>query len=168
MTITLRPAQPGDAEGILELYLTVAERSGGLARYPDEITREYVDGFMARSVAHGIEVVAVNAAGSIVGELHAYTNGLRRFAHVLSALTVAVHPETQGQGIGKQLFQRLFAEIASRPTITRVELITQESNARGRRLYETLGFRQEGRFEGGILRLDGSGVEADIPMAWTR
>jgi putative acetyltransferase len=165
--VTLRRAVAGDAPGILALYLTVAERSGGLARHPDEITREYVDAFVARSAADGIQVVAVDLTNVIVAELHAYRSGLRRFAHILSSLTVAVHPDAQGQGIGRRLFLRLFEELELRSDITRVELVTQESNTRGRRLYESLGFRQEGRFEGGIQRFDG-GFEADIPMAWTR
>lgn len=165
--VHLRSAAPGDASGIHALYLTVAEHSGGLARFPDEITRDYIDGFVAQSASHGIQLVAVDAGGRVVGELHAYRNGLRRFAHVLSSLTVAVHPDTQGQGIGRRLFQRLFEELGPLAEITRVELVTQESNARGRHLYASLGFRQEGRFEGGIQR-SGGGLEDDIPMAWTR
>lgn len=167
-TVELRLARQKDAQAIKDLYLVVAERSGGLARYPDEISQQYIDGFMASSAERGVEIVATDDRGRVVGELHAYTNGMRRFDHVLGSLTIAVHPDTQGQGIGRRLFQRLFEEISSRPEFSRVELFTQESNTRGRRLYESLGFRQEGRFEQAIRRLDGAGLEADIPMAWTR
>jgi putative acetyltransferase len=48
-----------------------------------------------------------------------------------------------------------------------VELIARESNARAIGLYESLGFRREGRLEGRVRRPDGV-VEADIPMAWVR
>lgn len=42
----------------------------------------------------------------------------------------------------------------------------QESNARALRLYESLGFVREGRMERRIRTPLGTGVEADIPMAW--
>lgn len=121
---------------IRDLYLSVAQISGGLARYPEEISVAYVEEFVARSLADGVLLVAADPAKSgLLGELHTYRNGLRRFDHVLSGLTVAVHPETQGRGIGRRLFEALLAEVrTNRPTITRIELITQESNVRGQRL----------------------------------
>ena len=53
------------------------------------------------------------------------------------------------------------------PDITRVELITQETNQRALRLYEGVGFRREGRLAGRIRGPDGS-LDADIPLAWFR
>jgi putative acetyltransferase len=46
-----------------------------------------------------------------------------------------------------------------------VELWVRESNIRGQRLYESLGFKTEGRMEKRIRNADGS-YEADIPMGW--
>jgi putative acetyltransferase len=83
-------------------------------------------------------------------------------------LTVAVHPDAQGQGIGRRMFARMLDEVVrEHRDVTRVELITQEGNARALHLYESLGFRREGRLEGRI-RTDDGGTEADIPMAWLR
>lgn len=54
---------------------------------------------------------------------------------------------------------------AYRPDILRVELVTQESNARAINLYKSVGFIIEGRLEKRI-RMYNNTLEADIPMAW--
>ena len=85
----------------------------------------------------------------LAGEVHAYRSELRIFSHVLGELTVAVHPGAQGQGLGRQLFVRLLDVVRrEHPDVTRVELITQESNHRALRLYEGVGFQREGRLAG--------------------
>lgn len=167
--LRIRPGRAGDTRAIHDLYVRVAAVSGGLARHADEIDLPYVEDFVNRSLADGVIFVAEAAAsGSLAGEVHAYRNGLRRFAHVLGSLTVAVDPDSQGRGIGRRLFEALLAEVRDqRPDIVRVELITQQSNVRGQRLYESLGFRRQGRFEQGIRGPDGA-LEADLPMAWLR
>jgi putative acetyltransferase len=67
------------------------------------------------------------------------------------------------------LFEALLADVrANRPDITRIELITQESNVRGQRLYESVGFRREGKLEEGIRNQKTGVIENDIPMGWLR
>jgi ribosomal protein S18 acetylase RimI-like enzyme len=167
--VTIRAGRSSDTDAIQELYQTVARVSGGLAHDPDEISAAYIRGFVDRSLADGVLLVAeVAGRPGLAGELHTYTNGLRRFNHVLSSLTVAVHPETQGRGIGRRLFEALLAEVrVHRPAITRIELFTQESNTRAQQLYRSVGFRHQGRFEEGIRNANG-GLETDLPMAWLR
>lgn len=158
-----------DAPAIRSLYQAVAAIPGGLARTPAEITTDYVNGFVEHSLERGILIVAeFHGSSRLAGEIHAYRSDIELFSHVLGDLTIAVHPDAQGQGIGRRMFTRLLDEVkSSHPDVTRVELITGESNARAQHLYESLGFRKEGRLEGRI-RTDGGGVEADIPMAWLR
>ncbi|WP_319557855.1 hypothetical protein [Thiomicrorhabdus sp.] len=82
-----------DVEALLELYQGVAEVPGGLARLQHEISREYIHGFVEKTLATGIGLVAVNSEDErIVGELHAYSPNLFCFEPVLSDLTVAVDP----------------------------------------------------------------------------
>jgi putative acetyltransferase len=50
--------------------------------------------------------------------------------------------------------------------VTRIELVTRQQ-LRALRLYESVGFRREGRFEDRVRGPTG-GMEADIPMAWLR
>jgi putative acetyltransferase len=165
----LRPGRREDVPAIQELYKTVAATPGGIARTPAEVTRDYVDEFVSHSLDRGILIVAELAGlPGLAAELHAYRSDLHVFNHVLGDLTVAVHPSAQGQGIGRLLFVSLLDEvIRDHPDITRIELVTQESNVRALKLYESLGFRREGRLEGRI-RIASGAVEADIPMAWLR
>lgn len=150
---------------ILALYRQVAQISGNLARSSEEISGEYVKNFLKKSQSTGISLIAFTGM-NIVGEIHAYKLDLKVFSHVLSELTIAVHPDFQGKGIGRALFSTLLDEIkTSRREILRVELISRESNKKAIRFYESLGFRQEGRLEN---RIDSGGgiFEADIPMGW--
>lgn len=162
--ITIRTSSPADASAVRALYQRVARESGGLARQPDEITADYVLHFLSRAQAQGVGLVA-EWDGQLVAEIHTYTAGLRIFAHVLGDLTVAVDASAQGQGLGRRLFETLLAEALARfPHVSRVELLVRESNARAIALYERLGLRHEGRFEGRVA--GAHGLEADIPMAW--
>ncbi len=165
----LRSGVEADVEAIRELYVAVARESGGLARFADEVTAAYVNTFVSRSMTDGIIIVAESSNGEIVGELHAYRNSLRRFSHVLGALTVAVLPKAQGRGVGRHLFEALLAEVREhRADILRVELIVQESNVRAQRLYASLGFHAEGRLIDAIQNMQTGIAESDIPMAWLR
>ena len=160
-------AAPDETDAITDLYRAVAANEGGLARAADEISPEYVENFVSKAVASGIIVVA-RKAGKIIGEIHAYALGPKVFAHVLGELTIAVHPDFQGAGIGKALFAELMRQVSeNRPDILRVELIARESNAKAIEFYKKLGFEIEGRMKNRI-RSVGGGFEADIPMAWHR
>ena len=102
--------------------------------------------------------------GRPAGEIHASRLGPRQFAHNLTDLTVAVHPDFQGRGVGAALFEALFAEAAKlTPRIERIELMCREGNAGAVRLYERLGFVIEGRFPRRVRLKDGT-VEDDLAM----
>ena len=164
----IRQSSAQDVEPVLELYLTVAGAPGGLARLQSEIDHGHVRQFMDRAIENGVSLVAVSDNDDIVGEIHAVSPGIFCFSHVLTDLTIAVHPNAQAQGIGRRLFQAFMHEVQEqRPEISRVELVARESNVRALGFYESLGFVREGVFERRIANVDGS-VEADIPMAWLR
>ncbi len=163
----IRKTRAEDVEGIYTLYRRVARIPGGLARYEDEISLSYVEGFVRSSVERGLSLV-VDIEGRIVGELHAYRPGLRVFDHVLSDLTICIDPEFQGRGLGRLLFREYLKTVEREmKNILRVELIARESNKRAIEFYKSLGFVVEGSFAGRIRGVAGE-LEADIPMAWTK
>lgn len=150
---------------ILDLYRLVAQVSGNLARISEEISGEYVKNFLKKSQDFGISMIAFEGM-NIIGEIHAYKLEPKVFSHVLSELTIVVHPDFQGKGVGRALFSAFLTEVETRRhDILRVELISRESNKKAIQFYSTLGFQQEGRLEKRIDSGDGT-FEADIPMAW--
>lgn len=163
----IRNAAPADAGAILALYKDVARVPDGIARTPEEVTAQYVDGFMARAGADGIELVA-ELDGRIVGEIHAARIGIASLAHLLTDLTIAVAPSAQGQGVGRALFQGMLDQVLQHmPHITRVELFARESNVRARALYASLGFVEEGRLRARVNNARGE-AETDTVMGWLR
>lgn len=163
-----REATIDDLLPIYELYKEVASVSGGLARRSDEITQDYVAEFIQKSISSGMIIVGEHPeiAGKLVCEVHAYRKGIAVFNHVLGDLTLIVHPAFQGKKIGRTIFSIFLNEIYTHhPHIGKVELIARESNTRAIALYQSLGFRIEGRLEMRIKNTDGT-YEADIPMSW--
>ena len=163
--LLLRPTIPADAAALQSLYRAVAATpNSGLARHSDEIEESYVEAFLGGQGAGWISIGAFHD-GDPVGEIHAARMKPRQFHHVLTDLTIAVHPRMQGHGVGSRLFAELFARAARLdPPVTRIELVARTGNAAAIRLYERLGFRVEGRFRDRVRLADGR-VEDDIPMA---
>jgi ribosomal protein S18 acetylase RimI-like enzyme len=164
----IRTAELSDIPKIQELYKLVARQGNGIARQEHEVTEEYVEKFVSKSLQDGLILIAENPANpdELIGELHAYKSGIEVFDHMLTNLTIVVHPEFQGQKIGRTLFTIFQEEIAlNRPDIGRVELFTRETNTRAIKFYQSIGFTIEGRLEMRIRTPD-KNYEADIPMAW--
>jgi ribosomal protein S18 acetylase RimI-like enzyme len=163
----IRKAVDTDRARILALYKLVAAVPDGIARTPDEVTGEYVSGFMAKAAESGVELVC-EEGGRILGEIHASCPGIASLAHLLTDLTIAVAPEAQGRGVGRALFQALLDEVnAYMPHIHRVELFARVSNERARGLYSSLGFVEEGRLRGRVNNALGV-AEDDTIMGWLR
>ena len=164
----IRTAEPTDLAAIKKLYQAVALSGNGIARLEHEITDEYVHNFVTRSLASGLIIVAEHPENKteIVAEIHAYKPGIKVFDHVLSELTIAVHPDFQGKKLGRTIFTIFLEEVGlHRPDIGKVELIARESNTKAIALYQSMGFRIEGRLEMRIKTADNN-YEADIPMGW--
>ncbi len=164
----IRTAAIDDVSKIVQLYKEVAKIKGGIARLENEITEEYVENFVKKSIADGLILVAIHPddPDRFIGEMHAYNPSIHVFKHLLSDLTIAVHPEFQGRKIGRTLFTIFLEEIAlNRTDIGKVELITREGNVKAINFYQSLGFKIEGRMEMRIKTPAGF-YEADIPMGW--
>lgn len=161
----IRRARPADAPAIRELYRAAAAQ-GTLARMPDEVDDAYVAGFMA-AARNGLELVA-EAGGAVVGDLHATRLTPRQFARTLGELTVAVHPDHQGQGIGRKLLEEFLRIVREEmPDIERVELFAWDGNRGALRLYESVGFKYEGTLPKRV-RSDSGEWRHDVVYGWVR
>ncbi len=163
----IRSAQRQDHGAIVALYRAVAAIPDGIARTPEEVTDDYVAGFMGRAAANGVELV-FEEDGRILGEIHASGVGIASLAHLLTDLTIAVHPLAQGKGVGRALFEGLLGHVTgAMPHISRVELFARDSNVKARALYASLGFVEEGRLRARVNNSRGE-PETDTVMGWLR
>ena len=123
---------------------------------------------MLESALSGIELLIDHPENKneIIAEIHCYKPVPKIFHHILSDLTVVVHPDFQGKGVGRIIFQHLLELSKNKPQVLRVELIARESNQRAIEFYKTLGFKIEGRMEKRIH--SNCSFEADIPMAYIK
>ena len=123
---------------------------------------------MSKPLDGGLMIVGEHPEDSeqLIAEIHASKGKVHVFSHLMSDVTIAVHPDFQGKKIGRTLFTIFLEEVAqNRPDIGKIQLVTRESNLRAIHLYQSLGFKIEGRFEMQIRTTDGN-YEADIPLGW--
>ena len=156
-----RPLSPADAPAVLAM---MRRAEGGLGRLPHEMDLAWVDETLTHALDGGVAIGAWDES-RLAGIIKASRMPSVQFQHVLWDLTVAVDPDFQGRGIGRGLFEALFAAaVTLTPKIERIELVVREGLGHAIRLYENMGFAPEGRFERRFHLADGS-YEADIPMA---
>ena len=156
-----------DIDKVYSLYIATASIPGGLARNKEEITKEYIFNFISKSIERGLSLV-IEKNGEISAEIHAYRADIKVFHHVLSELTICVHPDRQGESLGRKIFSEFMRIVQTEmKDIQRVELIARESNIKAIKFYQSLGFEIEGCLRN---RIDGilGGLENDIPMGWVR
>ena len=166
--MNIRKTNIKDAQSIFKLYQLVSKIPKGLARLENEITEDYIKEFCKKAIDSGVGFVAVDDSNNVLAEIHTYCADVYCFSHVLSELTIAVSPKSQGLGLGRKIFEALLDEVKqNKPDILRIELIARESNKKAIHFYESLGFKIEGHLLNRIKNPDGS-FESDIPMAWQR
>ena len=156
-----------DIPQLYNLYQQVAA-DGGLGRTASEITVSYIQDFVTKSLERGLVLALCpeNNENLILGEIHGYALGLKTFAHVFEQVTMVVHPDWQGAGLGKLLISNLQHQIQeNKPAIKKVELMCFGNNQRALNLYLHHGFRVEGRRKSRVLLPDGTFTDG-IALAW--
>lgn len=165
MNLSIRHTSAQDYTTLTKLYKEVARVSGGIIRIDQEINFDYINALIENSLKKGLSLVAV-IDSKIVGEIHAYTPEVYAFRHMLSDLTIVIHPDHQNQGIGKKLFSEFLKIVQEKFShILRVELYVREENDYIVEFYKSLGFINEGRQENKILNADNE-LETPLHMAW--
>ncbi len=147
--VIIRAAEPSDAAGVSALLGRPGTVEGTL-QVPDMPVASRVE-FLQRIEPRDCKLVAV-AGGEIVamGGLHTVQASLRR-SHV-RLLGLAVAPQWQGRGLGRQLMDRLLAWADGWAGVLRIELHVHVDNEKAIALYRSLGFVEEGRHRGYALK----------------
>ena len=140
--LTIRAAEPADAAGISALIGRLGTVEGTLA-LPHMPVAARVEA-LQQVETRDCKLVAV-ADGQVVGSagLHNVGPSLRR-AHV-RYLAIALAPEWQGRGVGRQMILRLLDWADNWAGVLRVELHVHADNDQAMALYRKLGLVEEGR-----------------------
>jgi RimJ/RimL family protein N-acetyltransferase len=161
--IGIRIAQPADAEAIAAAEARTALTPGLLVGWPGEIPLRAYRDKIAKLAQHGRYIVAEENE-RVVGHAMLDPMPMRANAHVF-ALTIVVHPDHTGRGVGEVMLRDLLDWAARDPRVLKVELNVRAGNERARKLYRKMGFVEEARFRERVCRPDGQ-FEDDIGMAW--
>ena len=121
--IEVRPAEPGDAARVAEIYLTAFH---GTYDFPLAHTDDQVRQWIADFVIPSGDAFVGTLDGRLVGMAVIRPGDLDQ---------LYVAPEAQGRGVGSRL-----VELAKRRSPDGLGLYTFQVNARARRFYEARGF----------------------------
>jgi [ribosomal protein S18]-alanine N-acetyltransferase len=168
-TVCLAPMGRADLPRVLAIEAETSSRPWSDAAFRAELAcgdRRYL---VARSVSPGLGHAAggggatVGGAG-LEGEVLGFA-GVALFPDEAHVMTLAVDPESQGQGIGARLVAGMLAQVAS-AGLEAVTLEVGERNLAARRLYRRAGFEDAGvrpRYypdgEGAVIMWSRRGVE---------
>lgn len=157
-SILIRPAGPGDAAAICEIYNQGIEDRIATLETRLRTAAEQAEWLAARSARH--PVLVAEEAGSVIGwgSLNQF-NPRAAYDHV-AEFSVYVRRSSRGSGVGRRLLERLI-EVAREIGYHKMVLAAFEWNVSGIALYTRMGFRHVGIYrEQGLL--DGRWVDTII------
>ena len=95
---------------------------------------------------------------NIIGLLFFISNSKKKISHT-GEFGVNVHPKYQGKGIGFALLENLLKWARQNEQIEKLFLQVFASNERAIKLYEKIGFIEEGRFIKAVKQSDGQYID---------
>lgn len=142
-TELFRPATPGDAAAILDIYAPFIENTAvtleEVVPSPDDFAAR-----IARILArHPYLVYEVD--GRVLGYAYADMHGERAGYRYNVVVSVYLAPETRGRGVAKRLYARLFAILAAQGFRNAYAVITHP-NPHSVGMHEAMGFYPIGVF----------------------
>ena len=156
MDITVRHAEPSDAEALHRLFQARSVMAGTLQLpFPKlSLWRERL-----QNPPEGLYQLVACAGNEVIGELTLITTPTHpRIRHV-GSIGVAVREDWQGKCVGTELMQAALDLAENWLNLTRIELKVYVDNPAGIALYEKFGFEIEGTHRRYAFR-DGGYVDA--------
>jgi putative acetyltransferase len=149
MTITIRRAEPGDAEAYANIFSGPRAIWGTLQiPYPSvEMWRKRL-----AEPPEGMYHLVACADGEVVGQLALHTNPNRPRRHHVGSIGMAVRDDWQGKGVGTALMQAAIDLADKWLNLSRLELEVYIDNEPAVRLYRKFGFQVEGKRVAADLR----------------
>lgn len=110
--------------------------------------------FLSRIQLDHVQVLIALHDQDIIGRAHLIKNTKERQDHV-GSFTISIHPDFQHQGLGTQMFHYL-EEKAREIGILKIQFKTFEINHPARKLFEKMGYVEEGHQKNCVRLKDGS------------
>jgi RimJ/RimL family protein N-acetyltransferase len=140
--VKIRPVQLADAASLRATITEVAQEKWFLATVTGFSAEQTLE-FLRAAVEGSLPMVVAVSADEVVGWCDIIPGSPDKgFAHV-GRLGMGLRREWRGQGLGRGLMDACLL-LARGAAIEKVELEVFADNAPARRLYNTLGFTQEG------------------------
>lgn len=163
--MNIRKTSKRDRIEVAGIYRTAWQGTEGIALRPHEITETYIFSLLNKIENQIVSLVAENDKSEIVGVIHALKDGLEGHDHILSDLTIVVHPDYKKQGVAKALGWALLQHVAEvRSDIMRVEMHSPANLSRIQ-AFESAGFIVEGTHKNRFRNMDGT-FQDIVLMVW--
>jgi ribosomal-protein-serine acetyltransferase len=163
--VAVREAEPDDAAAVLRFRASmVGDRNLGtsVGELHDTVNTQEQFLVQAHDQPRSLALLAM-CTTEVVGLLTFAAGERRKLAHH-GSFGVMVAPHCQGQGIGSALILRLLAWARETKGLEKVRLSVHGQNTAAQRLYERLGFVQEGRLLRNVKQDDGT-YDDEVVMA---
>jgi L-phenylalanine/L-methionine N-acetyltransferase len=155
MDITIRKAEPSDAEGIWKCY-TAPQAFRNTLQLPYR-SLESIRELLHKS-GEGDHILVATVDSEVVGVIGLHTSSRPRVNH-RAEIGMMVRDDWHGKGVGTAMMQAAI-DLADRwLNLTRIELTVFNDNAPAIALYRKFGFEIEGTFRKYAFR-DGEFVDA--------
>lgn len=143
----IRTVRAEDADAIVNIMNAVMAEdvymvttSSEFNSTPEELRQKIDD--VLKNERETLIVAELN--GQVVGYIEFFSQARQRMFHV-GSVGMMIVKSCRGIGLGKMLMKELLAWAAHNPLIEKVSLGVFSTNKRAIKLYESLGFHEEGR-----------------------
>ncbi len=163
--IVIRTAGPADARAVRDFQLRVFADSEYMIHRPEEYQRSVRDEkriLRAKFESPNQLYLAAEDGGAMVALLTSRVDLRQRVSHTIY-MGLAVEREWRGKRLGEALMRVFIGWAHSVDGLRRIELNVTDGNAPAQRLYQKLGFEEEGRRKGAI-HFGGEDYRDDIIM----
>ena len=168
LVITVREAATSDATRLLALHRSVLEERDYFITLPQEFSNN-VYGIIQHIRACARQANSVFLVAEIDGEIKGFLTirggTLSRMMHT-GKLEIMVDRHARGQGVGRMLMDECLAWAANTPDIEKIGLSVFAHNDRAVKLYQALGFQEEGRREKEYRMRDGRYCDDILMYLW--
>ena len=162
LAINIRNARLIDAEQLIDINLSIIDenlymlRSSGEAFYTPEGEKEKI---IRNNGSEGSLYIVAEADGKVRGYLDFQNGGFRRTRHS-GSFSIYISKEYRNIGIGEILINTLIDWAKSGNLIEKITLAVFSTNEQALKLYNKLGFSEEGRCPKDMKLEDGTYMDS--------